>query len=55
MIAQEIIDEYETLHLDIEELIKISRFFNNKNIVTKMKKIVPEFISKNSSFEILDN
>ena len=55
MIAQEIIDEYETLHLEIEELIKISGFFNNKNIVTKMKKIVPEFISKNSSFEILDN
>ncbi len=54
MIAEEIQDEYETLHNDIKELIEIASFFDNDNIVTKMKKIVPEFKSRNSAFEVLD-
>lgn len=54
MIAEEIQDEYETLHVEIDELIGISKFFDNDDIVAKMKKIVPEFKSMNSSFEILD-
>jgi hypothetical protein len=43
MIAEEIQDEYETLHTDIEELIGIANFYENDDIVAKMKKIVPEF------------
>jgi FlaA1/EpsC-like NDP-sugar epimerase len=54
MIAEEIQEEYETLHTDIEELIGIANFFDNDDIVAKMKKIVPEFKSMNSAFEILD-
>jgi FlaA1/EpsC-like NDP-sugar epimerase len=54
MIAEEIQDEYETLHSDIEELIGIANFFDNDDIVAKMKKIVPEFKSMNSAFEVLD-
>jgi FlaA1/EpsC-like NDP-sugar epimerase len=54
MIAQEIQEEFENLHQDIEELIGISNFFENEEIVTKMKKIIPEFISMNSTFEVLD-
>ncbi|WP_323489979.1 nucleoside-diphosphate sugar epimerase/dehydratase [Flavobacterium sp. PL02] len=54
MIAEEIQDEYESLHIEIDELIGISKFFDNDDIVAKMKKIVPEFKSMNSSFEILD-
>ena len=54
MIAQEIQEEFEDLHLDINELIGIASFFENDDIVSKMKKIVPEFISMNSTFEILD-
>lgn len=54
MIAQEIQDEYETLHYEIEELIAISNFYSNDEIVSKMKKIVPEFKSMNSTFEVLD-
>ncbi len=54
MIAQEIQDEYENLHIEIEELIAISSFYSNDEIVTKMKKIVPEFKSMNSTFEVLD-
>ena len=54
MIAEEIQEEYEGLHTDIDELISIANLFSNDAIVTKMKKIVPEFKSMNSSFELLD-
>jgi FlaA1/EpsC-like NDP-sugar epimerase len=54
MISEEIHDEFETLNTDVEELIAIANLFENDNIVLKMKKIVPEFKSMNSTFEILD-
>ncbi|SFD72981.1 polysaccharide biosynthesis protein [Flavobacterium phragmitis] len=54
MIAQEIQDEYETLHNEVDELIGIADFYENDDIVAKMKKIVPEFKSMNSAFEVLD-
>jgi FlaA1/EpsC-like NDP-sugar epimerase len=54
MIAQEIQDEYLDLHLNIQELIGIASYFDNDDIVAKMKKIVPEFISMNSTFQVLD-
>jgi FlaA1/EpsC-like NDP-sugar epimerase len=54
MIAEEIQEEFEYLHSEIEELIGIANFFDNDDIVAKMKKIVPEFISMNSAFEVLD-
>ena len=54
MIAQEIQDEYLILHEDVEQLIKYATMFDSDKIVSKMKKIVPEFKSMNSQFEILD-
>lgn len=54
MIAQEIQEEFEYLHADIDELIKMANYFDNEIIVAKMKKIVPEFISMNSNYELLD-
>jgi FlaA1/EpsC-like NDP-sugar epimerase len=54
MIAEEIQDEFETLHVDIDELIEKANFFGNDDIVMQMKKIVPEFISMNSTFQLLD-
>jgi FlaA1/EpsC-like NDP-sugar epimerase len=54
MIAQEIQDEYENLHNEVDELIGIADFYENDDIVAKMKKIVPEFKSMNSAFEVLD-
>ena len=54
MIAQDLQEEFETLHLDIEELIGIANFFDNDDIVLKMKKIVPEFRSMNSVYTELD-
>ena len=55
MIAEEIQEEFENLHLEIEELIGMSTFFSNEDIVGKMKKIVPEFKSMNSAFQFLDS
>ncbi|WP_367276814.1 polysaccharide biosynthesis protein [Flavobacterium sp.] len=54
MIAEEIQEEFENLHVEIEELIGMSPFFSNDDIVGKMKKIVPEFKSMNSSYQFLD-
>ena len=54
MIAQEIEEEFEVLHQDIIELISGSVVYNNEAIVSQMKKIVPEFKSMNSTFEVLD-
>jgi hypothetical protein len=42
------------LDSDIEELLDFASFFNNDAIVLKMKKIVPEFKSMKSTFELLD-
>ncbi|MFV8465670.1 polysaccharide biosynthesis protein [Flavobacterium sp. LB1P62] len=54
MISEEILDDFEVLNTDIEELIRIANHFDNDQIVLKMKKIVPEFKSMNSTFELLD-
>jgi len=54
MIAEEIQEEYIDLHSDIEELIGTANFFDSDEIVAKMKKIVPEYISMNSAYEVLD-
>jgi FlaA1/EpsC-like NDP-sugar epimerase len=54
MIAEELQVEFEDLHTHIEELIGIASFFDNDDIVAKMKKIVPEFISMNSTYSELD-
>ena len=54
MIAEEIQDEFEVLHEDIEDLINKANFFGCEDIVLQMKKIVPEFKSMNSTFQLLD-
>lgn len=54
MIAEELQVEFEDLHNHIDELIGIASFFDNDDIVAKMKKIVPEFISMNSTYSNLD-
>lgn len=54
MIALEVNDEVETLCSDIKDLINSANLYDNDDIVSKMKKIVPEFKSMNSTFEVLD-
>lgn len=47
------VEETETINL-IDELIGLFESQKNENIVSKMKQIVPEYISNNSEFEFLD-
>ncbi len=54
MIAQEVAEDYNQLMDDINELISISLHKNEVEIVQCMKKIVPEYKSLNSTYEILD-
>lgn len=46
--------DYNVVKAEIDELIDISYTYDNMKIVAKMKQIVPEFISQNSLFEVLD-
>ena len=46
--------DYNDVCKDVEELIVISRQYNNMETVRKMKEIVPEYKSNNSVYEVLD-
>lgn len=46
--------DYETVSVQMDELLGYSRSCKNFLTVTQMKKIVPEFKSKNSQYERLD-
>ena len=46
--------DYEQVCKDIDELIDISKHFNDMETVKKMKEIVPEYKSNNSIYEELD-
>jgi FlaA1/EpsC-like NDP-sugar epimerase len=46
--------DYKEVNKDIEELITISRDYDNMATVAKMKAIVPEYKSNNSIYEKLD-
>jgi len=54
-IAKVITYSYKQVVADIEELLEINKKYDDVSLVNKMKEIVPEFISKNSHFEFLDN
>ena len=47
--------DYDAVSKDIEELIDISRQYDNMATVKKMKEIVPEYKSNNSVYEVLDH
>jgi len=53
-IAVEVCDEFNVVSGQIEELIQIAVTGNSDQIVTRMKKIVPEYKSLNSVFQTLD-
>ena len=46
---------FEGIRVELDALNDLTINFDNYQLVKKMKNIVPEFISKNSSYEILDN
>ena len=47
--------DYDEVSKDIEELVDISKHFDDMETVRKMKQIVPEYKSNNSVYEQLDN
>ena len=54
MIAQEIYDDFQELKLLVTDLIITAESYSNDKIVVRMKNIVPEYISLNSDYEVLD-
>ncbi|MBS7786417.1 polysaccharide biosynthesis protein [Flavobacterium sp. CYK-55] len=54
MIAQELPENYQKVHEEILDLLENISTLCNDEIVSRMKKIVPEFKSMNSVFETLD-
>ena len=47
--------DFEKVSKAIDELVEISKQYDNMATVKKMKEIVPEYKSKNSEYEVLDN
>nr|WP_293870238.1 nucleoside-diphosphate sugar epimerase/dehydratase [Flavobacterium sp.] len=54
MISQDICDDFEDVKDLVAELINITKKYSNLEVVAQMKKIVPEFKSMNSEYQILD-
>ena len=54
MIAEELEEEFYDLNAEITDLIHKANFLESDDIVMQMKKIVPEFRSMNSTFQLLD-
>jgi len=46
--------DYDEVCKDIDELVEISKQYDDMATVRKMKNIVPEYKSNNSKFEALD-
>jgi FlaA1/EpsC-like NDP-sugar epimerase len=55
LIAQEMHDDYELVNYRVLDLLTKMQQITDEQIVTGMKKIVPEFKSMNSVFENLDS
>jgi FlaA1/EpsC-like NDP-sugar epimerase len=55
MIAKDTCDDHDLLFQKVNELITIANNNNKNELVSKMKEIVPEFVSMNSHFNQLDN
>jgi hypothetical protein len=47
--------DFEEVSRQIDELIAISKNYDDMSTVRKMKEIVPEYKSNNSKYEELDN
>src|SRR5690606_34356241 len=47
--------DYILIRAKIDEIISISEFGKSKLIVKKLKELIPEFLSNNSEFQVLDH
>ena len=55
MIGIDKVQDYEFINLKVEKIIKSAEKLKNDKVVAKLKDLIPEFISNNSSYEVLDN
>ncbi len=54
MIGQDVVRDYEMINEKIEKIIKSAYKLKNDKVVAKLKDLIPEFKSNNSSYESLD-
>lgn len=54
MIAQEVFEDFVSLDMQMEDLIITAASYRAEEVVVKMKQVVPEYISLNSTYELLD-
>ncbi|MDR5590561.1 nucleoside-diphosphate sugar epimerase/dehydratase [Christiangramia sp. SM2212] len=55
MIGQDVVRDYEMINEKVEKIIKSANKLKNDKVVAKLKDLIPEFKSNNSSYERLDN
>ena len=55
LIAQDECDDYELINAAILDLKENAKSISNEDIVIRMKRMVPEFKSMNSVFQLLDD
>ena len=54
MIGQEVVRDYEGINENILKIVKSATKLKNDKVVAKLKELIPEFKSNNSSYEKLD-
>lgn len=54
LIARDVIKDFDFVSKKINKIIEAALHHDDHSVVTKMKSLIPEFISKNSDFECLD-
>ncbi|MDT0686543.1 polysaccharide biosynthesis protein [Autumnicola psychrophila] len=54
MIGQDVVRDYDTINEKINKVIKSANKLKSDKVVAKLKDLIPEFISNNSSYQKLD-
>lgn len=54
MVSKDMINDFDYVDKQVNRIIKAALRLKDKEVVAKLKELVPEFISKNSEFESLD-
>ena len=55
MIGLDNVRDYNSINESVEKIIKSASKLKNDKVVAKLKQLIPEFISNNSSYQSLDN
>ncbi|MDT0644573.1 nucleoside-diphosphate sugar epimerase/dehydratase [Zunongwangia sp. F363] len=54
MIGQDVVRDFELISSKIDDIIKSANKLKSEKVVARLKELIPEFISNNSSFQKLD-